>query len=477
MPADDGYDIIILSDLHLSAGYDPATGTYSRREDFFFDAAFGRLLGNLRERARREGRRWRLVLLGDVVDLLQVEAPEAGRPDDEPDSSCEATCEKLRRIAVGHPEFFAALGEFAAEGFPVDIVPGNHDIELIRPDAQQTLRELTAEYSNRPEAASRISFYPWIYCIPGVLYAEHGHQYDEDNNFLTMLSPWRDHDPEQIELPLGSYFVTYLFNHIEAIDPFADNVKPPTRYMMWSFRTHPVVALTALRFYLRFLFRVLPLTNNRSDAEDRKRREQYREAVVRPYAESVGLSPDLVIAIDRLSPMPALSSRYRLLRALVLDPLLASIPVVGTLVALYMGLRRFRLAPGSLILSALGIFGLVWRDRRLLRPLLQPTGYMFRAASNIDRLLKSRGVQVPVYVFGHTHVAEQHLLSADGKRKYINSGTWTPMLPGQFELLGGRERFSFVQITRSPRSRQPIAQLFYWNDLAGRHEPLPLLAP
>jgi len=30
-------ELIVISDLHLSDGYDEKTGKYSRNEDFFFD--------------------------------------------------------------------------------------------------------------------------------------------------------------------------------------------------------------------------------------------------------------------------------------------------------------------------------------------------------------------------------------------------------------------------------------------------------
>lgn len=72
-PNQDGDDVVIVSDLHLSAGYDPLTGRYDRTEDFFYDAAFARFLDNLLLRAEVEHRKWRLVILGDMLDFLQVE--------------------------------------------------------------------------------------------------------------------------------------------------------------------------------------------------------------------------------------------------------------------------------------------------------------------------------------------------------------------------------------------------------------------
>ena len=42
-------ELIVVSDLHLSAGYNEETGRYSRNEDFFFDEEFKRFLEYLQE--------------------------------------------------------------------------------------------------------------------------------------------------------------------------------------------------------------------------------------------------------------------------------------------------------------------------------------------------------------------------------------------------------------------------------------------
>ena len=65
-------DFILVSDFHLAAGESSPTGNGNGREEFFSDAPFAHLLDALLDRARKETRRWRLVLLGDVFDFLRV---------------------------------------------------------------------------------------------------------------------------------------------------------------------------------------------------------------------------------------------------------------------------------------------------------------------------------------------------------------------------------------------------------------------
>jgi len=197
MPVDDGRDIIIASDFHMSSGYDAAAGAFSRNEDFFYADGFGRFIDHLISQADAEDRRWRLVILGDFVDFLQVDLAE-GEPGGGA-TSREAVMARLRIIGDGHPAVFTALARFVNAGHAIDIVLGNHDIELIWPEVQQTVRQMIVD-AGADEAAgtASIAFHPWIFYVPGVLYAEHGQQYDAINSFPTLLEPFLPGQPDLI---------------------------------------------------------------------------------------------------------------------------------------------------------------------------------------------------------------------------------------------------------------------------------------
>lgn len=474
MPADATHDLVVLSDLHLSAGYDERTGTFDRNEDFFYDGAFARLLAYLRGRAEREGRRWRLVLLGDIFDFLQVELPGQQGPLD---TGERVTIAKLSRIARGHPRFFAGLGEWVAAGFGVDFVPGNHDIELIRPSLQKRFVELVAAAGGGERSAKLIRFHPWIYYVPGLVYAEHGHQYDDVNSFRTQLRPFLDGTGQQIDVPLGSYFVAYLFNRIEKIDPFADNVKPATAYLSWAFQAHPVRAVATLGSHLSLLFRVLRGSHDEASGTVEAARRAYREQYLRAHAPEVGLPYEVLEAIDRGAAIPAMTNRRRELSAMLFRPIVRMLPVLGALLAVQQAVVRIGPRMRSLSLVAAGVLGLIWRERQVLRPATRETGELHKAARRIDRILRREGLGVPFYVFGHTHQPEQYPL-ARGRvpPRYVNSGTWAPTVLAEFELLATRESFTFVEITPPAGDLPARAQLMAWNDDAGRADLLPLLA-
>jgi UDP-2,3-diacylglucosamine pyrophosphatase LpxH len=149
------HNLLIVSDLHLSAGLDVESGKFSRLEDFPFDDAFARFLRyheEVKAQPRFGGRPWHLVINGDMFDFLQVVSlPEDGRllqtvrgmehqkelRTNERDYGLGTTAEesewKLQRIAQGHQHFFAALGWFVAHGNHIVVTRGNHDVELYWP--------------------------------------------------------------------------------------------------------------------------------------------------------------------------------------------------------------------------------------------------------------------------------------------------------------------------------------------------------
>jgi UDP-2,3-diacylglucosamine pyrophosphatase LpxH len=469
MPIDDGRGIVFVSDFHMSSGRDDRHGTYDIMEDFLYDGAFGRFVDHIVESAREEARGVRLVVLGDFVDFLQV---EPGSPYDIRDTSSAATVAKLGVIARGHPSVFRALARFVDEGHLVDIVLGNHDIEFVWPEVQEAFKELVAEWSQADDTSSHITFHPWMFYVPGVVYAEHGHQHDARNSFLKQLEPFLP-SGDRIELPLGSFFVLDLFNEIEQEDPFADNVKPPTRYVGWALANRPLQGLRALRYYRKFYESVMDKTWDRNEAEERKELERYRKEHLRPHAREVDLPVRTVEKIAALAKIPTVRRRQEQRKELLPKP-----AIIGTLLAgaatIYQVVRR--LGSGASFLLALGTVAgaAVFRDWWRTRSTTQENNYLLDTAREVHGLLCEVDTSVPAYVFGHTHNAEKAPVYEDRDSPvYFNSGTWTPIVPQPFDLLATRELFSFVRVERNPNDPQMVeAKLLLWNDFSGRSEKL-----
>ena len=114
-----------------------------------------------------------LVLLGDSFELAtwSDEADEAVR--------------RLTSIARRLPEVFATLGRAVQSGAQVHLVCGNHDVDLMRPAVKRQLERLIAPAGTR--GTGGVLVHPWMLLVPGVLYAEHGHQHHEPHRMPILL--------------------------------------------------------------------------------------------------------------------------------------------------------------------------------------------------------------------------------------------------------------------------------------------------
>ena len=162
-----------ISDLHLGAGVE-----HSRR----VEAGLSELLLDSVLPDPRTDRH--LVLLGDVAELSGGRA--ASRPD--------VAIDELDAIAATYPAAFAALSRCLVSGVVLHVVVGNHDIAWGHPDVQERLRQHLGS-ARRPDlagdrAARDIRFHPWVLYVPGLVYAEHGHQHHQFNRFALLLASW-----------------------------------------------------------------------------------------------------------------------------------------------------------------------------------------------------------------------------------------------------------------------------------------------
>lgn len=531
MDARPAYDYLFISDLHLGAGYDPGTQTFDRLEDFFYDEAFFRFICHYIDVGRkRPHRRWTLVVLGDFVEFLQVPY-DLSKEDGYSSTTSAHSVLKLANVASGHFKVFEALAAFVAHGHRLQIVAGNHDVEFVYEGVQQefvtwvskgfaSLKErndpLLPEAADPPDFSRGIQFFEWFVYERGLFYAEHGHQYDETNSFVTQVKPFTSDDPVQIDLPIGSCFVLDVFNKVEWLDPYADNMKPLGRYLAWTFRRRPltaviVTATTARTYFSRLLKNSPPSNEEKKDA----RAEYQRQWLDGYYAAKVNMPPSGVRNIDNLARIPP--TRNKLAQFLRGSPELGKIAnaaiiglglviwlfILSTIVSSVLWLvdrisgddsKDFGdwfgpvLRWGIYVLIALvGLLVIVrlvdhcrqiWKDSRDPRAKQVNTHpALYVAAHCIHTVLtrtatgekESKNLAVKTYIFGHNHAAEQIPLDATGQPPmYFNCGTWTPVIPSGTEILGEREMFTFVAI------EDGVPSLRLWHDIAGRDEPLRL---
>ena len=425
----DEFDLVIVSDLHLSEGRDPVTKKFSLNEDFFFDEEFGRFLTFLEDESKRRGRRWRLIIAGDMIDFLQITTvPKPGEVDFEISRREKKfglgteevkTVWKLKRVMNGHWRFFQSLANFLNKEHRVVIIPGNHDVEFVYEQVQATFRSEISNYlTDQPIAenlGANVEFFPWFYYEPGLLFVEHGHQYDALNSFDFFLCPFRTiHGKTMIDLPSGSFFVRYLFNSVEKIDPFADNIKPVTKYLCWALEHHWFTPgfIYVISNYILFLVEALKKRRPLS-AQEKNALSQKQTELVRLEAERFGIAEDKLRSIKNLWVPSSISND--------------------------------------------SFFKVLWKFISSENPRL----YIDRP-KEIQETLGVKNV-----AFGHTHDPDLRGLPDDRDRtgEYVNSGTWTIVFSEEQRLLREEKEFVYIQILKQPDLRM---ELLKWKDELGK---------
>jgi UDP-2,3-diacylglucosamine pyrophosphatase LpxH len=201
-----------VSDLHLGA--DP------QLDDFDADQQFSEFIDKVS--ADEKDAALDLVLLGDTFDLWQIIDPA-----DKTRESAEqidltltpaAEAQRIGRAAAQHPKVFAALGRFLAAAPALRrlfCIYGNHDHSLIERSCQEAFVKAIPEAG---QVSQQIVFSE-CYDNPALrVYAEHGNQYDRDNNSYENFY-------KLAECP-GYFFVRLFWNRMEPLGAELNRLYP-----------------------------------------------------------------------------------------------------------------------------------------------------------------------------------------------------------------------------------------------------------
>lgn len=548
------HNYLFISDLHLSEGVDPETGKHSRNEDFFYDDALARFivyhvnLTNDRAADPIYQKPWKLYINGDFLEFLQVTSLPAA--DDEilqhPDvkitdnvkkyglgTSEPESVWKLQQIVDGHTLVFQALGWFLAQpDNELIILKGNHDIELFWPAVQKgILDHIANQYHmwyrrasrgflpdsplplNRhpekltPEFRHRVSFPSHFAYEAPLFFVEHGNQYDPNNAFENFDNPILEDRPHLIELPSGSFFVRYFFNQVEQMHPFADNLRPLSRYINWVINQHlgEVVrmVLKQPRDIFRAIWQVIVKSGKISGQRAIKRGQKEKDSRSGPGLGRGRSGPKR----DSNKPMPGLpqlllfeelkswaqeKAHRRNQRNIAGIAIQFILRVIATILVLW-ALRE--LFVGTLVEAA--ILFLTWAAVMVVRLLLANQaeeadhyvslpGVARRIRHILNREYRGHYTGVQFHIFGHDHQAAIEELSggvAEAQRLpfrqwYVNTGSWLPSF-NELERLTRRDvQLAFLRIIPDrPDFAQAVPELMEWHPAENRPVPIRILDP
>ncbi|MEO5668860.1 MAG: hypothetical protein ABIR96_12440 [Bdellovibrionota bacterium] len=215
---------IVVSDFHLGKGNVLPDGSVNVLEDFIADKQFTEFLETYSSGIYYEAD-LELILLGDVVNLIQVDY----RGYYSPVLTEEISLEKLKTCIKGHPEFFQALRAFGkTPNKKITYILGNHDAEMIWDKCKSLFEN---------EVGSPVLFKNFSYVQDGILY-EHGQQYEAVNRLdpkkLFITKGLRE---PILNLPWGSHFIINFIIPIKFQRPAIDKVRPIGAFIRWSLLT------------------------------------------------------------------------------------------------------------------------------------------------------------------------------------------------------------------------------------------------
>jgi UDP-2,3-diacylglucosamine pyrophosphatase LpxH len=471
------YNTLVISDLHLGEDLSlSATEATSRN----LGVLERQLIEFLRYHTNRrhDGVPWRLVINGDMVDFLAVSIlPGDGRLDEVQKEVIPTedemmhglgrrsgvACAKMRAVVERHEDVFRAMARFLAAGNRVEIICGNHDVEMHWPSVQRTFKHgvaaiwrqtTSAHRPNAPRARdieSRIDFHPWFFYEKGVSWIEHGHQYDECCSFDFALDPLA-YDGEHIANNVDAASMRYVANQLQDAEPHAAAEWSMGGWLRFALNVGVKGAWQAGRGYVRFVGSMLSTWRAHAQPSkmNRERRRAQRERL-EALAKRHQIAPKALRAIDDLHRRPVVTSLRRLMSVLMVDRLLVNVAaLLMVLVALFVMPLVWALP------IALATFGLAKVTGGYLhrRRLVNPEVTLALAPERIRRY-----IDAPYVCFGHTHEPVEQPLDKGGC--YLNSGTWLPT--GKPGLLR-----SFTHVVIIQGERGPSANLRQWRDGASR---------
>ena len=537
---------LAVSDFHLTRGRFPAKGVWAATEDFFADDEFRRFL----EYFASDQVPTTLIINGDLIDFLQIlvsrddsaDLSAAGIQENEIDWVYGLRCTEttatyqIDQAISGHSVLFQSLARFvSSENNRVIFLKGNHDVQLFWPAVQEKIGRRLEGFVPENERRSiheRVQFLPWCYYVPGLLYVEHGNQYEYTTSFENFLRPVLPFEykgvPNQIELDLSSLLVRYLTNRVEPVNPLADNIRPLSRYWEWVWNTHPLLFILTFGSAFRYVLKAFQKAR-RTSRERTKLKDAYASIASENkqliQEEARRFEPDDVVRQEKLNEAfqeiagmrvePTLAQgAWKFLWTMLRTPILALVwllvlylfativppllfpepPPAGTtfwekvMDNLLFALRWLERIALTIVFGAL----LIWirqvlrkrksrlqaqkrRTEQQKRIADQPVGPddlqgLAIPDMRVYAAIIARRLSVKYITFGHTHYADIHAL--ENGSWYFNTGTWMAIIAEQEQLYRELRQFSFLKIEAWKEREEERAQLLFWDPANQRPKPV-----
>jgi UDP-2,3-diacylglucosamine pyrophosphatase LpxH len=421
MAASRPYNLLALSDLHLGSDLvhhvrpeAPQRSRASERCDRELVALFDWYREN-----RVASRPWRLIIGGDFMDfggmsVMTDERELSTPPTDEERShglggTPDHTLQKLRLVLKHHALVMEALARFLAAGNSLVIVQGNHDVDWHWRTVQREFRRALEALAPVPRDA--VTFAPWFYYEEGVVYLEHGHQYDPCCSYDHVLYPVSQEDPRRTERSLADVLLRYVVRPTRGMMESGHDDAGFLDYIRFTVKLGARGAMAlAARFVRanRALLRLWRLRLHGASA----RVKAVRRRRLRALGAAYHVSMKRLERLARLQRAPATRSLGTIVTSVMLDRVLLVTFALLLTTALAVAAPFW-----ALLLVVPATLGAALLVRRLLpKRNIEPSAVLRERSLRVAKLFPAAFV-----VMGHTHMPE---MRANQRTTYVNLGAW-----------------------------------------------------
>jgi UDP-2,3-diacylglucosamine pyrophosphatase LpxH len=466
-------NLLVLSDMHLGSDIGDSPGAPPPPRSRSVDDDLCALLDHYRA-TRVDGEPWDLVINGDFIDFIGISLDAArASVSTEPTPEERAhglgtaedhACFKLARVAERHQRVFASLAAFVAAGHRLTIVTGNHDREFhwdrVRGDLQRVLlraRDSSAALVGDDEFLGRVRFSSWFYWVEGVVYIEHGHQYDSFCATECVMAPLSPVDQRRLSSGFSDVLMRFVVHQIEIVRQCDHERMGLLAYVGLAIRLGFRGGIDLFSRYVHAIVELFRLRHHSlSEAAVALRSEHERR--LSNFADTMRIDLQRLRALVALQARPVTRSIRGIMASLLLDELaLGVLSVIALAVLGSLGFRAQYFAwIGALVVPAWW-FGHLYLSRTRH---VDPQNELAARALPLARLFPAAFV-----VMGHTHVPVRTALAGAGAT-YVNTGSWA-------EAEGARPDAPFVHraarthLVIRVRDTGPEAELLAWDSSTG----------
>lgn len=456
--------LLVFSDVHLGSDLNDSGPSVPRSARIDRDLAA--LLAHYR-RLSPPADRWRLVIAGDFVDFvgMSIDPRSGDELVTEPTAAERAfglggaedhVRLKLKRAALRHPDVFGELAAFVSHGNAVTFVSGNHDLEMYWDGVKEDFHELlTTGDATREEVAARVEFEPWFFHREGLVYVEHGHQFDPFCATPYVFAPLSPTDPCRVLQSLSDTLLRYIVRRTPGMREYGHENRGLASYVSWGLMLGARGTAGLFKRFFDAVFMLRAIARAYDGPNGARLRDEQEQRLV-AHARAKGIEEERLRRALELHVQPIGRTPRGVLASVMLDRLAVFVVMAVALVAL----AALRTELGGWVIHATITLLLLWTLLHVrlsrARPDVDPAALMSARAGDLAKLFPASFV-----VMGHTHVPTTKPLGP-GDAVYVNLGSWAEEEPDPKENEAKVYRAARTHLVVHANDERHEAHLYEW---------------